>query len=134
MKHEALAPDQLMAAVAQSREAYARQVYDIERVRRLMWQEAEAGEEMIQLVQEKKQRLQGTRAAMKLIAWLARCHCRIDWIEMQGADERGRLRHYAELCIYWSGNFNMLSVPAEQWLANGARVVAGAGSKRMPGE
>ena len=72
MKHEGVATSQLMSAVMKAREAYARDLFDIERVRLLMWKEADAGHEFLQVMQEKPLRLQSTRAAMKLIAWLAR--------------------------------------------------------------
>lgn len=122
MKHETLCTAQLMSAVTKTREGYAREFFDIERVRRLMWKEAEAGHEMIRLVQEKQLRLQGTRAASKLIAWLARCECRIDWKEVIPRDSDPEAHQYAELTIYWSKAFDMISLPAEKWLADAGYV------------
>ena len=133
MKHEPLATSQLMAAVMKTREEYARAFLDIERVRKLIWKEAEAGHEMLRLVQDRQLRLQGTRAASKLIAWLARCDCRIDWKEVIPRDGDPDGHQYAELCIYWSKSFDMISVPAAKWLADSGIVRAGEGAEALPG-
>lgn len=118
MKHETISTAQLMTAVMKTREDFARGFFDIERVRKLMWKESEAGHEMLRLVQDRQLRLQGTRAARKLIAWLARCECRIDWKEVIPRDGDPEGHQYAELCIYWSKTFEMISIPAEKWLAS----------------
>lgn len=133
MKHEPLATSQLMSAVAKTRDAYAREFFDIERVRKLMWKEAEAGHEMVRLVQDRQLRLQGTRAASKLIAWLARCDCRIDWKEVIPRDGDPDAHQYAELCIFWSKTFEMISIPAEKWLADAGFVKPDDGANTLPG-
>ena len=133
MKHEPLATSQLMAAVMKTREEYARAFFDIERVRKLIWKESEAGHEMIRLVQDRQLRLQGTRAAIKLIAWLARCECRIDWKEVIPRDGDPDGHQYSELCIYWSKSFDMISVPAEKWLADAGIVRPDDGADVLPG-
>jgi len=133
MKHEGVATSQLMSAVMKAREAYARDLFDIERVRLLMWKEADAGHEFLQVVQEKPLRLQSTRAAMKLIAWLAREGHRIDWKEIVPKDGDPDTRQYAELRIYWSKSFDMISIPAEKWLADAGYVRTGDGSDKLPG-
>ena len=133
MKHEGLPASQLMESVMKAREAYARELFDIERVRLLMWKEAGAGHEMLQLVQDKPLRLQSTRAAMKLIAWLAREGHRIDWKEIIPKDGDPDTRQYAELRIYWSKSFDMISMPAEKWLADSGYVKPGAGADMLPG-
>lgn len=133
MKHDALATAQLMHAVTRTREAYARTFFDIERVRKLMWTEAEAGHEMLRLVQDRHLRLQGTRAASKLIAWLARCGCRIDWKEVIPDHGERDGHQFSELIIYWSKSFDMISVPAEKWLADSGYVRADDGAHVLPG-
>ena len=133
MKHEGLPASQLMSAVMKTRESYARELFDIERVRHLMWKEADAGHEMLQLVQDKPLRLQGTRAAMKLIAWLAREGHRIDWKEIVPREGDPETRQYAELRIYWSKSFDMISVPAEKWLADAGYVKSDDGADALPG-
>ena len=133
MKHEGVPPSQLMTAVMKTREAYAREVFDIERVRQLMWKEADAGHEMLHLTQDRPLRLQSTRAASKLIAWLAREGHRIDWKEIVPKDGDPDTRQYAELRIYWSKSFDMISVPAEKWLADAGVVRTDDGSDALPG-
>lgn len=133
MKHEPLSTAQLMSAVMQTREAYARTFFDIERVRKLMWKEAEAGHEMIRLVQDRQLRLQCTRAASKLIAWLGRCGCRIDWKEVVPRDGDPDGHPYNELSIYWSKSFDMIAIPAEKWLADTGYVRADDGADTLPG-
>ena len=133
MKHEVVSTAQLMSAVMKTREDYARGFFDIERVRKLMWKESEAGHEMIRLVQDRQLRLQGTRAAIKLIAWLARCECRIDWKEVIPRDGDPEGHQYAELTIYWSKTFEMISIPADKWLADGGYVKDGDGAHDLPG-
>lgn len=133
MKHEPLSTAQLMSTVAKTREGYAREFFDIERVRKLIWKEAEAGHEMLRLVQDRQLRLQGTRAASKLIAWLARCECRIDWKEVIPRDGDPEGHQYAELCVYWSKSFDMISIPAEKWLADAGYVKPDDGADAMPG-
>lgn len=134
MKHEAVPTSQLMATVWKTRELYAREHFDIERVRKLMWREAEAGHELLHLVQDRQLRLQGTRAAAKLMAWLGRCGCRIDWKEIGLRDGDRDGHKYNELVIYWSKSFDMISVPAEKWLADSGFVQVGTGSRVMPGD
>lgn len=133
MRHERLATAQLMSVVFRTREGYARSFFDIERVRQLMWKEAEAGHEMIRLVQDRQLRLQHTRAASKLIAWLARCGCRIDWKEVVPPDGDRDAHQYSELCIYWSTNFDMIAIPAEKWLVDAGYVRPGDGADTLPG-
>ena len=133
MKHEGLPTTQLMTAVMKARESYAREVFDIDRVRQLMWKEADAGHEMLHVAQDKPLRLQGTRAAMKLIAWLAREGHRIDWKEIVPKDGDPDTRQYAELRIYWSKSFDMISVPAEKWLADTGVVKVDDGAGKFPG-
>ena len=133
MKHEGIATSQLMAAVVKAREAYARELFDIERVRQLMWKEADAGHELVHVTQEKPLRLQGTRAAIKLIAWLAREGYRIDWKEIVPKDGDPDTRQYAELRIYWSKSFDMISIPAEKYLADAGYVRPDDGSDKLPG-
>ena len=133
MKHEPLSTAQLMSAVMKTREDYARGFFDIERVRKLIWKEAEAGHEMIRLVQDRQLRLQGTRAASKLIAWLACCGCRIDWKEVIPRDGDPERHQYAELCIYWSKSFDMIAIPAEKWLADAGYVKPDDGANGLPG-
>lgn len=133
MKHEGVPPSQLMTAVMKAREAYARELFDIERVRQLMWKEADAGHELLHVAQDKPLRLQSTRAAMKLIAWLAREGHRIDWKEIVPKDGDPDVRQYAELRIYWSKSFDMISVPAEKWLADTGVVKTDDGSDKLPG-
>jgi len=133
MKHEGLPPPQLMSAVMKAREAYAREVFDIERVRQLMWKAADAGHEMLHLTQDKPLRLQSTRAAMKLIAWLAREGHRIDWKEILPKMGDVDTCQYAELRIFWSKSFDMISIPAEKWLADAGHVREGDGAAAMRG-
>lgn len=133
MKHEPLSTAQLMSAVVKTRDGYARTFFDIERVRKLMWKEAGAGHEMIRLVQDRQLRLQGTRAASRLIAWLARCGCRIDWKEVVPRDGDPDGHTYNELCIYWSKSFDMIAIPAEKWLADTGYVRTDDGADTLPG-
>lgn len=120
MTHAQLAAADLMKLVNQARENYAREVLDIARVAGLMKDRATKGFDWVQIEQNKPLRLQGTRAARKLLAWLALGRCRIDWREMaaQEGDPMVRQYQHAELCIYWSKAFDQISQPAEKWLAD----------------
>lgn len=116
MTHAQLAAADLMKLVNQAREDYAREVLDIARVAGLMKDRATKGYDWVQVEQNKPLRLQGTRAANKLLAWLARGGCRIDWREMaaQEGDPMVRQYQHAELCIYWSRNFDPISQAPEK--------------------
>lgn len=136
MTHATLAAAELMKIVGEAREAYARDVFDIAAVGALMKERAAKGHDWVQVRQSQPLRLQGTRAASKLIGWLARCECRIDWKEMPAreGDPMSPQYQYAELCIYWSKAFDQISVPAEKWLAESGHVQTGKGATRLPGE
>lgn len=135
MAHAELPAVELMTRVNQAREEFAREVLDIAKVAAVMKDRACKGHDWVQIQQTKPLRLQATRAARKLIAWLGRCGCRIDWKEMPAkeGDPMSPQYQYAELCIYWSNAFDQLSVPAEKWLADAGHVKTDAGAKVLPG-
>lgn len=122
-----------MKVVQEAREAYARKVLDIASVGAAMKERAGKGFDWLQVRQDQPLRLQGTRAASKLMAWLARCGCRIDWKEMGSKDADPLVSPYSELCIFWSKSFDMISVPAEKWLADAGHVQADDGAVTFPG-
>jgi len=135
MTHTPLPASDLMKLVAQTREGYAREVFDIAKVGAAMKERATKGFDWVQIQQSKPIRLQGTRAASKLIAWLASGACRIDWKEMPAreGDPISPQYQYSELCIYWSKAFDQISVPAEKWLADAGIVKPDDGSNKLPG-
>lgn len=135
MTHATLAAAELMKIVGEARESYAREVFDIAAVGALMKERSAKGHDWVQVKQSQPLRLQGTRAASKLIGWLARCQCRIDWKEMPSreGDPMSPQYQYAELCIYWSKAFDQISVPAEKWLVDSRFVRTEDGREELPG-
>ena len=133
MAHPVLPAAELMKVVHDAREAYARKAFDIAVVGAAMKERAGKGFDWLHVRQDQPLRLQGTRAATKLVAWLAQCGCSIDWNEMGTKDADPIVPPYAELCIYWSKSFDMISIPAEKYLADAGYVRGDDGSDKLPG-
>lgn len=127
MTQIALTHAELVKMTNAAREAQARVVFDIGTVGALMKERASLGYGWVQVRQTKPMNLRDTRAASKLIAWLARCGCRVDWMDMPAREGDPMSRHYqyAELCIYWDASFNAITSPAEKWLANAGSIFDG---------
>lgn len=122
MTHTALTHTDLVKITNAAREAHARVVFDIGTVGALMKERASMGYGWVQVRQTKPMNLKGTRAASKLIRWLAHCGCRVDWMDMPAreGDPMSRQYQYAELCIYWEASFDPITTPAEKWLTESA--------------
>ena len=122
MSHPALTHAELIKITNAAREAHARVVFDIGTVGALMKERASLGYGWDHARQTKPMNLRDTRAASKLIAWLARCGCRVDWMDMPAreGDPMSRQYQYAELCIYWEATFDPITTPAEKWLTESA--------------
>lgn len=133
MAHPVLPAKEMMAYASEVRERYAREVFDVAVIGALIKERASQGIDWLQVRQAKPMRLQATRAAMRLIGWLARGQYRIDWQEVVPAGGDHETAQYAELRIYWSDRLQAVSVPAERWLANGGHVVEDAGAETLPG-
>lgn len=120
MAHPVLSKDELIKLTGAAREAHARVVFDIGTVGAMMKERASLGYEWMQVRQTKPMNLKDTRAATKLIAWLAKCGCRVDWKEMPAreGDPMAPQYQYSELCIYWSKTFDAITMPAEKLLAD----------------
>lgn len=125
MTNVVLRLDELLKFTNAAREAHARVVFDIGTIGALMKERASMGYGWVQVRQTKPMNLKGTRAATTLIAWLAKCECRVDWVDMPAREGDPMIRQYqyAELCIFWDGVFDAITVPAEKWLSDAGRTV-----------
>ena len=125
MSHLALAHAELMKMTNAAREAHARVVFDIGTVGAMMKDRAALGYGWVQVRQTKPMNLKETRAAGKLMAWLSRCNCRVDWMDMPAreGDPMSRQYQYAELCIYWESTFDPITTPADKWLSDTGSIV-----------
>ena len=118
MSHPLLPKSDLAKIADAACEAQARVVFDIGTVGALMKDRASLGYGWVQLRQTKPMDLRQTRSAKKLIAWLAKCDCRVDWQDMPAreGDPMSRQYQHAELCIYWSKAFDTITVPADKMM------------------
>lgn len=118
MNHVVLTRYDLVKVAEAACEAQARVVFDIATVGTLMKERASLGYGWMQVRQTKPMDLRQTRSAKKLLAWLAKCECRVDWREMPAreGDPMSRQYQHAELCIYWSKAFDTITVPADKMM------------------
>lgn len=123
----------MMARTIEVREAYAREVLDIGAVGMMIKERVAAGADWLHVRQKRPMRLQSTRAAHRLIAWLAREGYRIDWREVVPSDGDHETAQYAELRIFWSDRLQAVTVPAAKWIADNGYVATDAGSTVLPG-
>lgn len=122
----------MLARTLGVREAYARDVFDINTVGMLIKARVEAGDDWLQVRQQRAMPLQSTRAAATLIAWLAKNGYRIDWQNVPSPDGDRDGVGYSELKIYWSKRTEMVSMPAEKYLADIGYRVPDPGDAVMP--
>lgn len=125
MSHPAITHADLIKLTNAAREAHARVVFDIGTIGALIKERASLGYGWVQIRQTKPMNLKDTRAASKLFEWLARCGCRVDWMDMPAREGDPMIRHYqyAELCIYWESSFNPITVPAGKWVSDAGNTV-----------